>query len=167
MPAKRGEYNWNTRSTPSPYDTFRTVKLDRKPARRRAIQTPSKFWILSLLPSTIRTRTRTLSPGRKSEKNAPEDVPAGVLPIVGAVVSPLEAVRRSISSFSSRSKVFIWRSLQKRWSWCVFSPGLLSRGSPPCRASRRLVYSSFGKDLQRRAAHKSGRLSRVSCSACL
>src|SRR5262245_46434844 len=58
------------RSTPTPYETLRTVKLEPWPARRRWITTPSKTWMRSLSPSRTRTCTRTLSPGRNSGSSA-------------------------------------------------------------------------------------------------
>src|SRR5690348_17127756 len=53
----------NNRSTPTPAETFRTVKFSLMPPPRLAITRPSKAWSRSLSPSRTRTMTRTVSPG--------------------------------------------------------------------------------------------------------
>src|SRR6266487_6544534 len=58
----RGECSGNTRSTPSPYEMRRTVKVSLSPRPFRPITMPAKIWIRSLSPSTTRVCTRTLSP---------------------------------------------------------------------------------------------------------
>ena len=50
-------------STPSPKEIFLTVNDEFKSLLFLAIQTPSKYWILSFLPSVILTPTFTTSPG--------------------------------------------------------------------------------------------------------
>src|SRR5438309_822527 len=54
------------RSTPTPYDTLRTVKVVMACARLRRMTTPSKIWMRSLSPSLILVCTLTVSPTRKS-----------------------------------------------------------------------------------------------------
>src|SRR5699024_5547477 len=45
----------NVRSTPTPYEILRTVNVSEIPPPRLLMTTPSKTWILSRLPSMIRT----------------------------------------------------------------------------------------------------------------
>src|SRR3546814_9516375 len=66
MESRRGLYSGKTRSTPSPDDSLRTVKEELRPRLRRAMQTPSKAWTRSRVPSTTFTFTRTVSPGAKA-----------------------------------------------------------------------------------------------------
>src|SRR3954454_1930299 len=54
------------RSTPTPKLTLRTVKVSRTPPPWRRITTPWKTWMRERLPSTTRTCTLTVSPGRKA-----------------------------------------------------------------------------------------------------
>ena len=54
------------RSTPTPYDTRRTVKVARAPSPRFRMMVPSKIWMRSFSPSMTFTWTRTLSPGTKA-----------------------------------------------------------------------------------------------------
>src|SRR5438132_13789578 len=54
------------RSTPTPYDTLRTVKVELRCPRLRRMTTPSKIWIRSLSPSLIFVCTRTVSPTRNA-----------------------------------------------------------------------------------------------------
>src|SRR5690242_4123203 len=54
------------RSTPSPYEIFRSVKLELRPAFLRPMHTPSKAWMRSRSPSTTLRLTFTVSPGEKS-----------------------------------------------------------------------------------------------------
>src|SRR5919204_100850 len=54
------------RSTPTPYDTLRTVKVEFRWPRLRRMTTPSKIWIRSLSPSLIFVCTRTVSPTRNA-----------------------------------------------------------------------------------------------------
>ena len=56
-------YNGKVLSTPSPKEIFLTVNDEFKSLFFFAIQTPSKYWILSFLPSVILTPTFTTSPG--------------------------------------------------------------------------------------------------------
>ena len=60
-----GLYKAKVLSTPSPNEIFLTVKEEFMSLFFFAIQTPSKYWILSLLPSVILTPTFTISPGKK------------------------------------------------------------------------------------------------------
>src|SRR6267143_5264919 len=54
------------RSTPTPYETLRTVKVELRCPRFFRITTPSKIWMRSLSPSLIFVCTRTVSPTRNS-----------------------------------------------------------------------------------------------------
>src|SRR6267143_5628463 len=54
------------RSTPTPYDTLRTVKVELRCPRFLRMTTPSKIWIRSLSPSLIFVCTRTVSPTRNA-----------------------------------------------------------------------------------------------------
>src|SRR3989304_5650126 len=65
-PSSRGECSRNVRSTPMPWATRRTVKLELTPPRRLRMTTPSNACPRSRSPSTTRAMTRTVSPGRKS-----------------------------------------------------------------------------------------------------
>src|SRR5437016_1893888 len=65
MRSMRGECTGKVRSTPTPYDVLRTVKVSRLAPPLRPMTVPSKTWMLSLSPSTTRTCTRTVSPGLK------------------------------------------------------------------------------------------------------
>jgi len=59
-------YNANVLSTPSPKEILRTVNDEFISLFFFAIQTPSKYWILSLFPSTILTPILIVSPAKKS-----------------------------------------------------------------------------------------------------
>src|SRR5271165_3656122 len=61
-----GECTGKVRSTPTPKLTLRTVKVSRTPSPWRRITTPWKIWTRSRVPSTTRTCTLTVSPGRNS-----------------------------------------------------------------------------------------------------
>ena len=61
--------NGNVRSTPTPEEILRTVKVSEIPPPRRLITTPSNTWIRSREPSTIRTCTRKVSPVRNVGKS--------------------------------------------------------------------------------------------------
>src|SRR3989442_2030249 len=65
MRSTRGECTGKVRSTPTPYDVLRTVKVSRLAPPLRPMTVPSKTWMRSLSPSTTRTCTRTVSPGLK------------------------------------------------------------------------------------------------------
>src|SRR3569623_713949 len=65
MFATTGLWVWNTRSTPSPCDTLRTVNEELRPRLRLAMTTPSKACRRSRLPSFTFTCTSTVSPGAK------------------------------------------------------------------------------------------------------
>src|SRR5438094_4584099 len=54
------------RSTPTPYDTLRTVNVELSWPRFRRMTTPSKIWMRSLSPSLIFVCTRTVSPTRNA-----------------------------------------------------------------------------------------------------
>src|SRR5258705_9615257 len=54
------------RSTPTPYETLRTVKVEPRCPRFRRMTSPSKIWIRALSPSLIFVCTRTVSPTRKA-----------------------------------------------------------------------------------------------------
>src|SRR6266705_3582577 len=54
------------RSTPTPYETFRTVKVELRWPRLLRMTTPSKIWMRSLSPSLIFVCTRTVSPTRNA-----------------------------------------------------------------------------------------------------
>ena len=58
--------NGKVLSTPSPKEIFLTVNEEFISLLFFAIQTPSKYWILSFLPSVVLTPTLTTSPGKKS-----------------------------------------------------------------------------------------------------
>src|ERR1700722_19786873 len=55
---------WNVRSTPTPKEILRTVKVSLFPRPRRLITTPSKTWMRSLSPSLTFMWILTVSPGR-------------------------------------------------------------------------------------------------------
>src|ERR1700679_1589224 len=61
-----GECSGNVRSTPTPKDCLRTVKVSRAPWPWRLIATPSKTWVRRRLPSITTKWTRRRSPARKS-----------------------------------------------------------------------------------------------------
>src|SRR5215208_2603517 len=61
----RGECSGKVRSTPTPYEMRRTVKVARPPSPRLRMTMPSKSCVRSFSPSTTRTCTRTVSPGTK------------------------------------------------------------------------------------------------------
>src|SRR5439155_7560804 len=61
-----GECSGKIRSTPTPAEIFRTVKVALIPPPRRAMHTPSNACSRSLSPSRTRTITRTVSPGSKA-----------------------------------------------------------------------------------------------------
>src|SRR6478672_783342 len=63
MEATDGEYVWKVRSTPSPLDTLRTMKLELRLRLRLAMTTPSNAWTRLRVPSTTLTLTITVSPG--------------------------------------------------------------------------------------------------------
>src|SRR5690606_9870160 len=71
MLSMRGENSGKTRSTPSPYDSLRTVNDELRPAFLRAMHTPSKAWMRSREPSTTLTLTRSVSPGANSGTSLP------------------------------------------------------------------------------------------------
>src|SRR5919206_398580 len=60
-----GECSGNVRSTPTPNDCFRTVKVSRAPRPWRRMTMPSNTWVRRRLPSTTWKWTRTRSPARK------------------------------------------------------------------------------------------------------
>src|SRR5918995_1097685 len=57
-----GECTGNVRSTPTPNDCLRTVKVSRAPAPWRLITIPSNTWIRRRCPSITWKWTRTVSP---------------------------------------------------------------------------------------------------------
>ena len=57
-----GEWSGNVRSTPTPNDCLRTVKVSRTPAPWRLITIPSKTWTRRRWPSITWKCTRTVSP---------------------------------------------------------------------------------------------------------
>src|SRR5579862_2403054 len=57
-----GECSGNVRSTPTPKDCLRTVKVSRSPAPWRLMQTPSNTWIRCRWPSITLKWTLTVSP---------------------------------------------------------------------------------------------------------
>ena len=57
-----GECSGNVRSTPTPNDCLRTVKVSRAPLPWRFSTTPSKTWVRRRVPSTTWKCTRTRSP---------------------------------------------------------------------------------------------------------
>src|SRR3712207_4815651 len=65
-----GEWTGKVRSTPTPKETLRTVNVSRRPPPWRRRTKPWKTWIRSRLPSTTRTCTLTVSPGRKSGRSS-------------------------------------------------------------------------------------------------
>src|SRR3954453_20146324 len=60
-----GECSGNVRSTPTPNEFLRTVKVSRAPAPWRLITIPSNTWIRCRAPSITRKWTRTVSPALK------------------------------------------------------------------------------------------------------
>src|SRR5437660_6314850 len=61
-----GECSGKIRSTPTPAEILRTVKVSLMPPPRRPMHTPSNAWRRSFSPSRTRTITRTVSPGSKA-----------------------------------------------------------------------------------------------------
>src|SRR6266545_6056806 len=57
-----GECSGKVRSTPTPNDCFRTVKVSRTPLPWRLMTMPSKTWVRLRFPSTTWKCTRTRSP---------------------------------------------------------------------------------------------------------
>src|SRR6266516_6621257 len=66
------------RSTPTPKLTLRTVIVSRTPPPCRRITTPWKTWMRERLPSTTRTCTFNVSPGRKSGTSSRRDAASRV-----------------------------------------------------------------------------------------
>src|SRR5712692_171152 len=66
MRSMMGEWSGKIRSTPTPPEIFRTVKVSRMPPPRRAMTIPEKSWMRSVSPSRILTCTRTVSPGENA-----------------------------------------------------------------------------------------------------
>ncbi len=67
MRSRRGECTRKVRSTPTPCETRRTVKLVCRPVvPLTAMTTPSNTWMRSRVPSTTFTCTRTVSPERRT-----------------------------------------------------------------------------------------------------
>src|ERR1017187_617146 len=66
MEAMVGEWTGNVRSTPTPKLTLRTVKVSCTPPPWRFMTAPWNTWTRSRVPSTTRTWTLTVSPGRNS-----------------------------------------------------------------------------------------------------
>src|SRR3954468_18787687 len=65
-----GECTGNVRSTPTALnEILRTVNVSRSPPPWRRITTPWNIWMRSRLPSTTRTCTFTVSPGRNSGRS--------------------------------------------------------------------------------------------------
>src|SRR5215218_5658215 len=60
-----GECTGNVRSTPTPNDCLRTVKVSRTPWPWRLMTTPSKTWVRRRVPSITWKWTRTRSPEAK------------------------------------------------------------------------------------------------------
>src|SRR5687768_15350174 len=60
-----GEWTGKVRSTPTPNDCFRTVKVSRTPLPWRLITMPSNTWVRRRVPSTTWKCTRTRSPAWK------------------------------------------------------------------------------------------------------
>src|SRR6266545_1240173 len=61
-----GACSGKIRSTPTPAEILRTVKVSLMPPPRRAMQIPSNACSRSFSPSRTRTMTRTVSPGAKA-----------------------------------------------------------------------------------------------------
>src|SRR2546428_5285240 len=86
----------NVRSTPTPLEMRRTVICLSSPPLRTRNTVPSKFWTRSRLPSTTRTLTRTVSPGRTSGRSAFSCSEASVfnrsfIGMVGALTEPIDS----------------------------------------------------------------------------
>src|SRR5712664_2437782 len=64
--AIEGACSGKIRSTPTPAEILRTVKVSLMPPPRRAMQMPSNACRRSFSPSRTRTMTRTVSPGAKA-----------------------------------------------------------------------------------------------------
>src|SRR5689334_25122147 len=65
-----GELSGKIRSTPTPYEILRTVKVDREPFETRRMHTPSKACRRVFSPSRIFAQTLIESPGRNSGRGA-------------------------------------------------------------------------------------------------
>src|SRR3954471_7305503 len=65
-----GELSGKIRSTPTPYEILRTVKVDREPFETRRMHTPSKACKRVFSPSRIFAQTLIESPGRNSGRIA-------------------------------------------------------------------------------------------------
>src|SRR6266550_27965 len=61
-----GEWSGKILSTPTPYEIFRTVKVEREPFETRRMHTPSNAWRRVFSPSRIFAQTLIESPGRNS-----------------------------------------------------------------------------------------------------
>src|SRR5262245_55695999 len=69
-----GECTGKVRSTPTPNEILRTVKVSRMPPPCRRITTPLKICTRSREPSMTRTWTLRVSPGRKSGMSERSDL---------------------------------------------------------------------------------------------
>src|SRR5712692_5496010 len=121
------------RSTPTPYETFRTVKVELKCPRLRRMTTPSKIWMRSLSPSLILVCTRTVSPTRNCGS--------------WARTSGL-TFRSSTSSIaferifdSSCSDLFVYRSPKNRFPSSLFAGKVRSALARP---RQRLLFPPLG-----------------------
>src|SRR5262249_41807078 len=65
-----GELSGKIRSTPTPYEILRTVKVDREPFDTRRMHTPSNACRRVFSPSRIFAQTLIESPGRNSGRLA-------------------------------------------------------------------------------------------------
>src|SRR4051794_2100453 len=91
-----GVCSGNVRSTPTPKLTLRTVKVSRIPPPWRRMTTPWKTWMRERLPSTTRTCTLTVSPGRNSGMSLrSESASRASRVFIAAVLSPSRARLRS------------------------------------------------------------------------
>src|SRR6476619_8191820 len=70
MVSKIGEWSGKVRSTPTPKETLRTVKVRPTPEPCTRITTPWKIWTRERVPSTTLTWTLMVSPARKAGTSA-------------------------------------------------------------------------------------------------
>ena len=68
--SKIGEWSGKVRSTPTPKETLRTVKVRPMPAPWMRITTPWKIWTRERVPSMTLTWTLTVSPARNSGRSS-------------------------------------------------------------------------------------------------
>src|SRR5581483_5081155 len=137
MRSTRGECSGKVRSTPTPYETRRTVKVARAPSPRRRMTTPSKIWTRSFSPSMTFTCTRTVSPGANAVRSRSRlSIPASTTAIASLPI-PVSSVPR-------------WRARASRALRCqLLSRQLVQPG--PLLAGERHPLEEVGPALERAA----------------